>query len=41
MLGDSGNSSDSINIRVWLIICFVGLILLAVYVAVQSLLPLD
>jgi len=41
MLGQSGNSSESTNVRVWLIICFVGLILLAVYVAVQSLLPLD
>jgi hypothetical protein len=41
MLGQSVKSSEPTDISVWLIICIVGFALFGVYVAVQSLLPLD
>ena len=41
MLGQSGNSSESTDVRVWLIICIVGLVVFAVYVGIHFLLPLD
>ncbi len=41
MLGQSGKSSESTDVRVWLVICIVGLIVFTVYVVIHFLLPLD
>jgi hypothetical protein len=41
MMGQSGKSTESTDVRIWIIMCIVVLILFAEYVVVQSLLPLD
>ena len=41
MLGESGKASESMDVRVGLIVSIVSLIVFAVYVAVHFLLPLD
>jgi|HubBroStandDraft_6_1064221.scaffolds.fasta_scaffold108080_2 hypothetical protein len=40
MLDQSGKSNESMDVKVWLIICIVGLIVFAVYVGIHFLLPL-
>jgi len=41
MLGQSGKSSESTDVRVWLIVCVASLVVFAVYAVIHFLLPLD